>query len=309
MGFTRTKDRVWAGYNVFADWLAHRPMPVRQAGYGVFGGILRAAYRLPGNTVRPTFVALARQVGHDDPNRLFRDFATGFTRGINRIEQVRHGLTDDIDAMLRIPEQDRLDALLAKGGVVLAIPHTHASLAMGRGLARKYPILALVRSTVDDRRAASEREIYDNLGCEWLDIRLEPPTVVARKVLGALNKGRLVVGTVDRIQKAPPADDPVHVRSDHVRVTAFGQPIGITGWPARFTAKTGATILPATVVQDADTISLILGEAVTPSDDLVATSQAWTDSLVALFRRHPEEWIFALDKFWSRALRDSVAGK
>ena len=222
---------------------------------------------------------------------------------------MRHGLTDDIDTMLRIPEQAKLDALLARGGVVLAIPHTHASLAMGRGLARKYPILALVRSTVNDRRAASEREIYEHLGCEWLDIRLEPPTIVARKVLGALNKGRLVVGTVDRLQPAPPEDAPVNARTDHVRVTAFGQPIGITGWPARFTAKTGATILPATVVQDADTISLILGDPVEPTDDLVATTQAWTDSLVALFHKHPEEWIFALDKFWSRALRDSVSGK
>lgn len=306
MGFTRTKDRVWTGYNVFAHWLAHRSRPVRKAGYGVFGGVLRIAYRLPGSKVRATIEALAEQVGHDDPNRLFRDFVTGFTRGIDRIEQVRHGRTDAIDAMLLIPEQDKLDALLARGGVVLAIPHTHASLAMGRGLARKYPILALVRSTVNERRAASEREIYDHLGCEWLDIRLDPPTLVARKVLGALSKGRLVVGTVDRIQKAPPAEDPVHARSDHVRVTAFGQPVGITGWPARFTAKTGATILPATVVQDADTISLILGDPVTPTDDIVATSQAWTDSLVALFRKHPEEWVFALDKFWSRALRASV---
>lgn len=309
MGFTRTKDRVWAGYNVFADWLAHRPMAVRKAGYSVFGGILWTAYRMPGNKVRPTIEALARQVGHADPARLFRDFVTGFTRGINRIEQVRHGLTDEVDAMLRIPEQDKLDALLAKGGVVLAIPHTHASLAMGRGLARKYPILALVRSTVNDRRAASEREIYENLGCEWLDIRLDPPTVVARKVLGALNKGRLVVGTVDRIQHAPPADDPINSATDHVRVTAFGQPIGITGWPARFTAKTGATILPATIVQDAETISLILGDPVEPDDDLVATTQAWVDSLVALFHKHPDEWIFALDKFWSKALRDSVARK
>ena len=221
MGFTRTKDRVWAGYNVFADWLAHRPMPVRKAGYGLFGAILWTAYRMPGNKIRPTIAALAGQVGARDPNRLFRDFTRGFTSGINRIEQVRHGLTDDIDTMLRIPEQAKLDALLARGGVVLAIPHTHASLAMGRGLARKYPILALVRSTVNDRRAASEREIYEHLGCEWLDIRLEPPTIVARKVLGALNKGRLVVGTVDRLQPAPPEDAPVNARTKVfvVRVT------------------------------------------------------------------------------------------
>jgi hypothetical protein len=30
------------------------------------------------------------------------------------------------------------------------------------------------------------------------------------------------------------------------------------------------------------------------------------ENLEALFREHPEEWTFALDKFWSQALRDSV---
>ena len=59
MSFTRTKDRIWAGYDVFAAWLARRPGPVRRIGYGVFGVVLWIAYVLPGNSVRPTFVALA----------------------------------------------------------------------------------------------------------------------------------------------------------------------------------------------------------------------------------------------------------
>ena len=309
MSFTRTKDRIWAGYDVFAAWLARRPGPVRRIGYGVFGVVLWIAYVLPGNSVRPTFVALAKQADAGPPRSLLSRFIKRFVRGMDRIEQVRHGYTEAIDAMLSIPEQDRLDAMLAKGGVVLAIPHTHASLAMGRGLGRKYPILALVRSTANEKRAASEWEIYENLGCEFLDIRLEKPTTVARKVLAALNAGRLVVGTVDRIRKAPPADDPVHARSDTVRVSAFGQPIGLTGWPARFTPKSGSPIVAATVVQSKDAISLELGEAVQPSTDIIETSQAWIAELEKLFRKHPEEWTFALDKHWSRVLRNSVTEK
>lgn len=307
MGFTRTKDRIWAGYDVFAAWLARRPGPVRRVGYGVFGAILWSAYVLPGNSVRPTFLALAQQADAGSPRPLFRRFVRQFVRGMDRIEQVRHGYTDAIDDMLRIPEQDRLDQMLAKGGAVLAIPHTHASLAMGRGLARKYPILALVRSTANEKRAASEWEIYENLGCEFLDIRLEKPTTVARKVLAALNAGRLVVGTVDRIREAPPADDPIDAKFDTVRVSAFGQPIGLIGWPARFTPKSGSPIVAATIVQTEDTISLQLGEAVQPSNDIIETSQAWIAELEKLFRAHPEEWIFALDKHWSRVLRNSVA--
>lgn len=306
MSFTRTKDRIWSGYDIVAAWLARQPAPVRRLGYGVFGVVLWTAYCLPGNKVRPTFEALARQVGRPAPRHLFGEYVRGFLRGIGRVEQVRHGMTDAVDAMLRIPDEARLRALLARGGVILAIPHTHASLAMGRGLARRHPILAIVRSTANPKRAASEWEIYENLGCEFLDIRLAPPTIVARRILAALKEGRLVVGTVDRIHNAPPEDDPVNAAWDKVRAHAFGEPIGIAGWPARFGLKAGATILPATVVQTDDEISLVLGEEVTPGDDLVQTTQAWVDSLEALFRAHPEEWTFALDKFWSQVLRNSV---
>ena len=97
--------------------------------------------------------------------------------------------------------------------------------------------------------------------------------------------------------------------SDTVRVSAFGQPIGLTGWPARFTPKSGSPIVAATVVQSKDAISLELGEAVQPSTDIIETSQAWIAELEKLFRKHPEEWTFALDKHWSRVLRNSVTEK
>ncbi|NNE89653.1 MAG: hypothetical protein HKN27_16415 [Silicimonas sp.] len=300
--FSRTKDRIWVGYNVFAGWLARRSMPVRKAGYGVFGLALWVAYILPGNKVRPTFGALARHSEVENTRQLFSDFVRGFCRGVNRIEQVRHGRTDAIDAMLRIPEQERLEAILQEGGAIIAIPHTHASLAMGRGLGRRYPILALVRTTGgDERRAASETEIYENLGCEYLDIRVEKPALVARRVLSALNNGRLVVGTVDRIRKAPV--QPIDAERDTVRVNAFGQPIGITGWPARFGNKAGVPIIPSTIVQTKETISLHLGNSIIPDGDLPATTQRWVDELVRLVTEHPQEWTFALDKYWSRALR------
>ena len=127
--------------------------------------------------------------------------------------------------------------------------------------------------------------------------------VVARKVLSALNDGRLVVGTIDRIRMVPPSLAPINSASDTVRALAFGQPIGITGWPARFALKAGVPIIPATVVQTEDTISLCLGASIQPCEDLLETTQQWLGELERLLRAHPEEWTFALDKYWSRALR------
>ncbi|MCG6883696.1 MAG: hypothetical protein LJE62_08095 [Silicimonas sp.] len=303
MSFTKTKDRIWVAYDIFAAWLARRSMPVRKIGYGIFGAVLWIAYRLPNSKVRATFEALARHVGRDDTTRLFRDYVRGFLLGINRIEQVRHGHTDAIDAMFDFPEKARLDALLEKGGVVLAIPHTHASLAMGRGLARHYPVLALVRATQNPRRAASEHEIYENLGSEFFEVRTANPTLVARKVLKALKDGRIVIGTVDRIRNAPPEDAPVEVAGDLVRARAFDQPIGIAGWPARFAAKAGVPIIPVTVTQTPEKISLVLGREITPTEDPVETTQAWVSALEELLRAHPDEWIFSLDRHWSEVLR------
>lgn len=280
-------------------------MPVRKAGYGIFGLVLWIAYLLPFSSVRATFYSLSQHVGERSPARLFYNFVKGFLRGINRVEQVRHGFTEAIDGMLQIPEKERLDGLLQGGGVMLVIPHNHATLAMGRGLAQHYPLLALVRSTRNERRAASETEIYENLGCEYLDVRRENPTVVARKVLKALNDGRLVIGIADRIRAAPPAEHPVDNSTDTVRGFSFGEPIGAPGWPGRFAWKAQVPILPATVLQSRQEIVLKLGPEVSPLADLVKTTQSWIDEFEELQKAHPHEWAFSLDKHWSKALRNS----
>ena len=309
MGFRNTKDRIWIVFDWTAALLARQSKPVRRVAYSIFGAVLWIAYSIPRSTVRDTFEALGKHAGAHSTWRLFRNYVQGFLRGVDRIEQVRHGRTDAIDAMLRIPQQERLDELLQQGGVILVIPHTHASLAMGRGLARRYPLLALVRSTVNKHRAASEREIYTNLGCEFLDIRLENPIKVARDVLNALNGGRLVVATADRTSKAPEPEAPINSSNDIVRALAFDQAIGIAGWPGRFSWKAKVPIIPATVVQSKNSITLQLGNEIAPTADLIQTTQKWVDELMLLITSHPEEWTFALDKNWSRALRNSQMGR
>ncbi|WP_170125559.1 hypothetical protein [Jannaschia seohaensis] len=280
-------------------------MPVRKAGYGIFGLVFWIAYLLPGSTVRATFASLSSQSGAASVTRLFHKYVRGFLLGVDRIEQVRHGYTDAIDAMLRIPEEERLKGLLQQGGLLLLVPHAHATLAMGRGLAARYPLLALVRSTSDKRRATAELQIYENLGCEFLDIQSENPTKVARKVLKALSDGQMVVAIADRIRDAPRPEQPVVASRDLVRATSFGEPVGIAGWPGRFAWKASVPIVPATVVQTNSTISLHMGAAVTPTADLVETTQSWVDELERLIKSHPDEWTFALDKHWSKALRGS----
>lgn len=305
MSFMKTKDRLWVGYNLYARWLAHRSAPVRKAGYWIFGGVLWIAYLMPRSNVRATYSALAIHVRDERPSRLFGNFVRGFVRGMDRTEQVRHGFTDEIDRMLKIPDQQRLDALLEKQGVMLVIPHASGSLAMGCGLAKRYPALALVRATKNERRGAAEHQVYKRWDGEYIDVRHENPTMVARKVLKALNQKKLVIGTVDRISNAPPEDAPIDSKTDTIRAKAFAEPIGVGGWPARFAQKSKAPIIPAIVDQTEDGMSLILGDTILPTCDLIETSQAWVSELEKHMRGYPDEWAFALDKHWSRVLRES----
>ncbi|GAB5446063.1 LpxL/LpxP family acyltransferase [Gymnodinialimonas sp.] len=301
MGFSRTKDRVFAGYETLSGWLSRRPRPVRMAVYKTFGAVFWAAYGLPGNSVRPTLKALAGRAGEGSPTALFRRYVRHFLTGTDMAERVRHGFGAELDGRLTIPDKARLDGLLQERGVFLALPHLHASFAMVYCLSHQYPMLAVVSLTRNPARAAAQRALYDQAGCEILDVRSETPQAVARAILGALKSGKIVAGTVDRIQGAPEAA--IDRDRDVVRATAFGSPVGFGGWPTRFAAKAGAPIVPAMVEQTEDGVGLILGEASHPNSDLAASTQAWVAELENLVLAHPHEWAFCLDKHWSRVLR------
>jgi KDO2-lipid IV(A) lauroyltransferase len=300
MGFRRTKDHAFNAYDRLAGWLARRPRPVRLGFYSVVGLIMWTAYLLPGNRVRPTMVALSQQVGRDSPARLFDQYVRRFITGLDLAERVRHGFGAEVDGLLTIDDRHRLDALLKTGGLLLALPHLHASVAMTRALATAYPVLLIARLTTDTRRAAAQRHLFAQLGCEVVDARNERPSAVARKTLRALRDGKIVIGTADRIR--PPPDLVVDAARGQVRSVVFGQPVGVESWPTRFAMESKTPIVPATVRQTDTGVNLIIGKPVFSTDDVVQTTQGWIDELANLLRANPEEWNFCLDKHWSTVL-------
>lgn len=302
MGFTRVKDRAFNSYDLLAGWLARRPRPVRLGAYSVIGLIMWTAYLLPGNRVRPTMVALSKEVGGLPAAGLFGQYVRRLISGLDLAERVRHGFGTEVDGLLTIDDEDRLATLLEKGGVFLALPHLHASVAMTRALANRYPVLLIARLTTDKRRAEAQRHLFAQLGCDVLDARNEPSSSVARRTLRALRSGKIVIGTVDRIRPTPAHE--VDTARGQVRAIVFGQAVGVESWPTRFAIEAKAPIVPATVRQASDGVSLILGKAVFPTAGIVETTQDWVDELTNLLRANPEEWNFCLDKHWSRVLID-----
>ena len=303
MSFNRTKDQIFTSYNAIASWLARRSPVVRQMLYGTIRAIFWVVYLLPGNSVRVTTTALSKHVGHPSPRTLYGAYITGFMCGIDRLERVRHGFGSEVDKLLSIPEQGRVDALLEKGGFILVMPHVHGSFAMARGLSQSYVVLTLVRLTRNEKRAQAQRDLYTQVGCDFYDVRNGDSVSVARTLLRALKAGKIVVGLVDSIEYPQVLND--NPSGEMIAATAFGEDVKITTWPARFGAKAGVPIVPATVEQTADEIRLILGRSITPTNDLAETTQNWLDGLQGLMRRYPQEWAFWLDKNWSQLLRKS----
>lgn len=300
MGFTRTKDRAFNTYNLFAGWLARRPRPVRFGVYSVVGAVMWAAYLLPGVHVRPTMVALARQVGAASPAKLYGEYVRRFTTGLDLAERVRHGFASEVDGLLTIEDRERFDDLRGKGGIFLALPHLHASVAMTRALARTHEVLLVARLTPDRKRAEAQWRLFEQLGCDVVDARNEPPGVVARKTLRALRSGKIVIGTADRIR--PPPSREVDTARGQVKARVFGQDVGVESWPTRFAMEAKVPIVPATVRQTRDGITLIPGRAIWPTDGIAETTQSWIAEMEGLIRSNPEEWNFSLDKHWSRVL-------
>jgi lauroyl/myristoyl acyltransferase len=241
-------------------------------------------------------VGLAKHVGAPSATALFRSYVRRFVTGAELAERVRHGFGSELDGMLTIPDKSKLDMHLETGGVFLALPHLHASVAMIRCLSQTYPVLAIVRLTRDKDRARAQHDLYKQVGCDFLDARGEPPTTVARQILKALKAGKIVVGIVDRIQKPPTAL--IDKTKDVVR---------FDGWPTRFAAKAQAPILPGLVTQTDGRLTLLIGNAIAPSADIVASTQDLMSQLEGFITLHPDEWAFSVDKHWSRALQNSAA--
>lgn len=308
LSFTRFKDRIWTTFDGGLRRLPGAPAGVQRAAYGTLGGVFRLAYFLPGAPLAKTSQALARLLGRSDPAAMHRDFTRGFALGLQRMEMLRNGQTDALDAMLDIPDAARLEQILSPGkGAVLVMPHCHASIAMVRGLAARYPTLMLVRESKKDSRAAAQRTYYVHLGCECIDVRRTSDAAVARAVLKALRRGMLVVGVVDRIQKAPPVDAPHDKDRDMVRVTAFGEPVGMVGWPIRFASKSGSPVLPGMVRQTETKMVLELGQPLASHGELQSGTQKIATALEKFVRAFPRDWLFVYDKYWVEVLRNAAS--
>ncbi|WP_299934988.1 hypothetical protein [uncultured Pelagimonas sp.] len=299
MNFTNFKDRIWKLYSFVARIGMALPGRLARASFGGITFLMWLVWALPFTPVRQAFRDLAAQCNAGSATGIFRRYARSFSLLLYRMECIRYGRTAEIGALLDIPERDRFDDIVARGGAIFLMPHAHGSVTMAEALGQIHPLLLFVRATKDDDRAAFQREYYDQMTCDVIDVRRADDVVSSRKMLSALRKGHIILGGGDFIRRAPKTDE--NIAKDVVRVQAFGEPVGAMRWPARFAAKTGVPIVPVNIVDSGTQLTLHMGEEIAPGD-IVETTQKWMDGMVELIKQYPDQWVFCLDRHWRRVL-------
>lgn len=117
-----------------------------------------------------------------------------------------------------------------------------------------------------------------------------PKRAAAREALRTLRRRELLVIPTDQNQRG----------HEGVFVDLYGVPACTNPGAARLARHTGAAILPVFLVREGETERhrLVVLPEIEPSDtgdperDVVSTTQACSDAVADMIRRHPEQWIW-----------------
>ena len=291
--FRSVKDTIAVPLHRFGYHLAGLPESVSRTVLTGIGAAAKAAYFLPGSPVRRKVGAFCQAAGRTDPWPIYSRMVDNLEAAALHFARLhRHGRE-------RLVAQTVVDSTLAeqyrrlgasRTGLILLTPHCAGSVLSSAGLSVFCPTALLVRESREPVRARLMIEYLEKLGPRLIVSRNTAPATVMRHIARALREGMAVVGTADVI--APGVDT--------VEVTAFGRHVSSPAWPARISARFGVPIVPIFQRMDGERITLLADEGYVAQEDLQQGTQRWMASFERLFRRHPSDWIFMLDKHWSR---------
>lgn len=224
----------------------------------------------------------------------------------------RSGLTDQLELD---PDTVRyLDEAVARGkGVVLASPHMFLH-EMGAGLIhRRHPVTAIVRDSKDPAWARMKLHWYKTaLGLETLS-RPRRSSMVGEIIamLRVLRAGRVLGVTPDVLAS----------RRAGVPVRLFERTVSLSPGIILLAMRSGASLVTCGAhwfrdpsAPSGERLQVLFTEPLQlpKTSDLEATLrdglQQWCVAFEAQLRRSPADWLFWLDKGWTRVLRRPAEG-
>lgn len=197
-----------------------------------------------------------------------------------------------------------LDRAVAEGhGVVVAAPHWCGHELAAAIVNRRHPSVYLVRQAPTAARMARKLKWYHALGVE-LALRPSRASTIkdAAAYLNILKRGKVLFITPDLLA------DP----GQGVEVQLFGRPARLYGGAFAIAIAARAPIMRASLNWRSDSSVSIRWERAAGSADhgdraaaISAALQDWCRWFEDKLRANPENWLFWLDKRWSRFLRAS----
>ena len=243
-------------------------------------------------------------------DRYFHRFGcwTGWSLAVYHAGLVESGVADRLEFDASVANLDRA---VARGkGVVLACPHLFCHEMAAAAVGRRHRVTALIRESKDAAHSAIKQRWYEATGMETLrrprHSSLAPDVLACRRVL---REGGVLGITPDVLLPAE--------KGSPVRV--FGREISVSPGMVVLAMSAGASLVtPLAEWRDAapgeryGRIRMHFSEPIefpTGGDRERTTRegvQAWWRSIESYLRRAPENWMFWLDKRWTRVLARSA---
>jgi lauroyl/myristoyl acyltransferase len=195
-----------------------------------------------------------------------------------------------------------LDDAFAEGrGVVLTVPHWSGHELVAAFIARRHPMVMLVRQAPTAERADRKAKWYRALGAETV-LRPKQASTIKDAVayMKVLKRGKMLAITPDLLA------DP----GQGVEISIFGRPARLNGGAFALAIAAGAPMIRVSGVWQSDSSVILAFERAPPPPDnddreaaIHACVQDWCRWFEEKLRANPENWLFWLDRRWSRFLR------
>jgi lauroyl/myristoyl acyltransferase len=299
MQFRAVKDSVAQPLHRFGSLVARLPIGMGSSVFGGLGAMARAGYFLPGSHMSRAVGNFCRVTGRTDPWPVYSRMVDNIQATFLHFARLhRYGPAELVEHTVLDPAMEaecRRLAGLGRGLIVL-VPHCAGAALSSARLNQFWPTVLLVREPRQPDRCQLMLDYLRKLGPEYILARNTPPATVMRQMVRALRENKMVVGTTDLVHSGP----------ETIETQIFGQRIHSPGWPARLSERLGAPIVPGYIHMDGRQIRL-LSDVGYVEPDIERSTQRWVDSFERFFRQYPSDWLFMLDKNWSRILADAAA--
>ena len=222
----------------------------------------------------------------------------GWSLAVYQAGFARSGVAELIDLDESVAHLDQ--AVAAGRGVVLAAPHLFCHELGAAAINRRHPVVALVRETKSPGRERLKRRWYEATGMTTV-LRPRHTSIVGDTLayLRLLRRGQVLALTPDLVVPA----------NRGVPVAMFGRQVHLMPGLVVLAMRAGAPVVTALGDRSGPRLRVTFSEPThfVPSGDhdrgVQRGMQAWCDMLETYLKRFPENWMFWLDKRWTRTLR------